>query len=76
MFEDDENKLVLYNTTTLSIEAVTEPLKKNPLFKEIVKGETMTHNTAWCVAGDSIIMQRHSQLLTKDLPYICFTQSN
>lgn len=55
-FEDDDNKLVLYNTVTKSIEAVSEPLKKNPVFKRLIKGETITHNSAWCISGNVILM--------------------
>lgn len=75
-FEDDDNKLVLYNILTKSIEAVSEPLKKNPVYKKLIKSEPITHNTAWCIAGDIIVMQRNGQLLVKSLPYLCFEQSN
>lgn len=72
MFEDEDNKIIIYDVLKQIIRAESEQLQIHPVNKKIQKGETVTNNSAWCAAGDFIVLQFEDRLLIKTLPYVSF----
>lgn len=75
-FEDDDNKVIIYDLTNECIRATTDILRKVPLNKIVIKGEDVTHSTAWCITSKHIIIQTEEEIIINPMPYLSYECSN